>query len=80
MPVERAGDRQGPRSFEEAIREGTLAGLWRETRVPDGNVSSGLKVGLIPFFQPVSTWRGRAAPRSMGSIGVHTASSPHPGQ
>ena len=27
VPVERAGDCQGPRSFEEAIREGTLAGL-----------------------------------------------------
>ena len=27
VPVERAGDCLGPRSFEEAIREGTLAGL-----------------------------------------------------
>ena len=27
VPVERAGDCLGPRSFEEAIREGTLAGM-----------------------------------------------------
>jgi hypothetical protein len=27
VPVERTGDCLGPRSFEEAIREGTLAGL-----------------------------------------------------
>ena len=36
--------------------------------------------GSDSSLQPVSTWRGRAAPRSMGSIGVQTASSPQPGQ
>ena len=68
VPVERAGDCLGPRSFEEAIREGTLAGLRGVNHRGHDLASAGLDVA------------GRAEPRSMGSIGVQTASSPQPGQ
>ena len=91
-PLPRAGARPACRSSGPATarararsRRRSARARWpasgRETSVPGTNVSRRVKHWYqVQVSQPVSTWRGRAAPRSIGSIGVQTASSPQPGQ
>ena len=83
-PLPRAGgggraDRAGRRLPGPAVVRG--GDPRRHAGRPQARPEQFHRGALVPVhFQPVSTWRGRAAPRSMGSIGVQTASSPQPGQ